>query len=127
MKTDHYNLNDEAWFRRQLELVDDIQAPRPVDVTEKVMAQVANRPFMLTKRPSAKIRHRRVASITAACVAAAVVGFIFFPRDSVQAAKSSASTLSQRVLEIYDFCDSYASSTSSTSHSDNFIINFLEY
>ena len=113
--------NDDAWFAEQLQNIDNISAPHTVDVCDKVMQQIASKPFLVPthekkKRTGIKI----ISSMAAACFAAAIILTFSISRNHLQAS-TSQDDMAMSIIDIYDYCFDYADeeATEDASYNDN--------
>ena len=121
--TDVIDKKQDLWLAAQLDAVNDIQCPTAVDVADKVMKQVRQRP-MLTKAPVKHIVRRYwLSGAAAACVVGIV---LLLPHitdteldDKSGAALSTGVALSERVDNFYSFCQDYAASEEAMAASYN--------
>ena len=119
--------NDDALFAELLQDIDNISAPHTVDVCDKVMQQIASKPFLVPSHE--KKRHtgiKIISSMAAACFAAAVILTFSISRNNLQAS-TSRDDMALSIIEIYDHCFYYddEESTEDVSYNDNPMCLFI--
>jgi len=124
--------NQDLWLAAQLDAINDISCPRPVDVTDKVMQQVRKRPLLVTSARSHRRRRGWLSGVAAACVVGLVVVFAQLPSGQPVVGNLPAvttKTLSERVSSVYSFCENYAADDedASASYHSNPVNTFINF
>lgn len=107
-----YGKKQDLWLAAQLDAINGINCSHSVDVTDRVMQQIASRPLLVPAHRSRRQRRGWVSAITAACVVGLVVVIAQLPSSQPMANNMptvTTSSLSERVSSIYSFCQDYAS------------------
>ena len=101
-------LSNDIWFNNQVEAIRQMEAPNVPDVSADVMQRISGLPQPMALPETKKHKGFKIASsVAAACIAGVVVLAYSISHTDAKASTTSPSELSQRLFDVYEYCDNY--------------------
>lgn len=121
-------IENDIWFANQLEAIRQMECPHTVDVTDTVMQSI-EKAQSIAQKNKRRLRLRIITTAAAACIAGAILVVSHLTQTSSLHASTTIEVqgISNRVFDIYDYCNDYANSEyeESAAYNENLITDLI--